>query len=513
MSQVKWKISLLFALITLSIFVSLLLSGDQFMENSGNATNSTATAGVSSENTIINLINRLETGDRETGLNAATELGKFGEPAAEALIEKIETGNSSSGEIKSYMLLALLETGDERAENVLSGNLGEKEASNMTAAESAVDGQRQGEVPEDILQAIEAKDKAMRESLAKSLNIEYKNETDILEEALNAEEQNSTLYTSFALSKFGSGETGNETEILLKALKSENGNVRVAAAMALGEKKEKAAVDPLLGILMRDYPLAKYSAVMALGEIGDERAVDTLMTEMKNNEKDYIRSSAAVALGKIGSEKAVPYLIERLRDTKAAVRSNAALTLGRMGDKSAVAPLIDVLESVKEAEGRRKDTVNTNADIRKSVVLALGGIGGTEATEALTGVLNDNEETLDVRIAAASALGNIGSPEAVNTLRTVFDNQSMNKGIRNGALLALGKTKNQETAGFFVEKLGDKDFGVSAREALIDMGEPAVDPLIENLKTEDRKVKDETALILIEIGDPKAVEPLILAYQ
>jgi len=513
MSQVKLKISLLFALIVLSTFISLVLSGDNFMERNGNATNTTAVAGVSSENMIINFMDKLETGDRETRFNAAAELGKLREPAAESLIEKIEAGNSSSGEIKSYMLLALLETGDERAENILSGNLGEKEASSKTPDESIDGRQRPKEVSEDILQAIEAKDKAMRESLAKSLNSEYQDDTDILEEALNAEEQNSTLYTSFVLSKFGSGETGNENEILLKALKSENGNVRVAAAMALGEKKEIAAIDPLIAILLRDYPLTKYSAVMALGEIGDERAVDTLMTEMKNNEKDYIRSSAAVALGKIGSEKAVPYLIERLRDTKATVRSNAALTLGRMGDESAVEPLIDVLESVKEAEGRRKDTVNTNVDIRKSVVLALGGIGSNEATEALIGVLNDNEEMLEVRIAAASALGDIGSPEAVNALRTAFDNQKMDKGIRNGALLALGKTKSQETAEFFVEKLGDKDFGVSAREALIDMGEPAVDPLIENLKTEDQKVKDETALILIEIGDQKAVKPLILAYQ
>jgi HEAT repeat protein len=513
MSQVKWKISLLFALITLSIFFSLILSGDKFMESSGNATNTTALAGVSSENQIINLINKLETGDRETGLNAAAELGKFGEPAARALIEKIETGNSSSGEIKSYMLLALLETGDERAENTLSGNFGENGASNTTATESAVGEQREGEVPEDILQAIEAKDKAMRESLAKSLNVEYGNDTDILEEALKAEEQNSTLYTSFALSKFEPEEPGNETEKLLEALKSESGFVRVAAAMALGQKKEKAATDPLLKMLTQDYPLAKHSAAMALGEIGDERAVDTLMTELKNNEKDYIRSSTAVALGKMEAGKAIPYLIERLRDTKATVRSNAALILGKMGDESAVEPLIEVLASGKEAEGRRIDTLNTYADVRKSVVLALGGIGGNEATQALTGVLMDDGEMLEVRVAATSALGNIGSPEAVDTLKTVFDNQSINTDIRNGALLALGKTENQEAAGFFIEKLGDKDFGVSAREALISMGEPAVEPLIENLKTEDQKVKDETALILIEIGDPRAVEPLIEAYQ
>jgi len=511
MSQVKWKISLLFGLITLSIFFSLILSGDKFMESSGNTTTSTAATGVSSEDQITNLINKLETGDRETGLNAAAELGELGKPAANALLEKIEAENSSSGEINNYMLLALLETGDERAETILSENLEEKEATSKASTESTVDGK--GKVPEDVLQAIEAKDLAMRQSLAKSLNMEYDEETDLLEEALKAEEQNSTLYTSFALSNFGSEETGNETEMLLKALKSENGNVRVAAAMALGQKEEKAAVDPLLAILMRDYPLARYSAVMALGEIGDERAAATLMTEMKNNEKDYIRSSAAVALGKIGAEEAVPYLIERLRDTKAAVRSNAALTLGRMGDKSAVEPLIDVLESGKEAEGRRKDNVNTNADVRKSVVLALGGIGGDEATEALIGVLKDDGETPEVRIAAASALGNIGSPEAVDTLRTVFDNQSMNMGIRNGALLALGKAENQESAEFFVEKLRDDNFGASARETLIGMGETAVEPLIENLNTEDRKAKDETALILIEIGDSRAVEPLILAYQ
>ena len=45
------------------------------------------------------------------------------------------------------------------------------------------------------------------------------------------------------------------------------------------------------------------------------------------------------------------------------------------------------------------------------------------------------------------------------------------------------------------------------------MGESAVYPLLENLKTTDKRVKNEIALILIEIGDPKAVKPLILAYQ
>ena len=36
------------------------------------------------------------------------------------------------------------------------------------------------------------------------------------------------------------------------------------------------------------------------------------------------------------------------------------------------------------------------------------------------------------------------------------------------------------------------------------MGEPPVDSLIGNLKTKDKKLKDETALILIEIRRPES---------
>ena len=78
--------------------------------------------------------------------------------------------------------------------------------------------------------------------------------------------------------------------------------------------------------------------------------------------------------------------------------------------RPAVSPLIEILESGKDSEGQRKDSLNANEDVRKSAVLALGEIGSTEATETLTGILTDKEETLEVRIAAASALGNIGDP-------------------------------------------------------------------------------------------------------
>jgi HEAT repeat protein len=517
MSRIKWRISLLFVLITLSIFVSLLANSDRFMEVRGNETNTQTGAGVSSGDLIINLTNRLEAGNHETRLSAAAELGKFGGPAANNLVDKIESNNSSSEKINSYMLLALLETGDDRAENVLSKSFEKIEASNKAANESTAKAGKRG-ISEDTLQAIEAKDTATRKYIADSIAMDSsqtgkKGENGALQRALKSEIQNSSIYVPVALSDFGSENPGSETEKLLEVLKSNKGSTRVAAMMALGEMREKAALDSILGILTRDYPLAKASAAIALGKIGDERAVEVLRKEMRDGDSEYVKGSSAIALGKIGDEGSVPYLIDRLRDQKIRVRSSAALALGEIGNETAVKPLIEILETGKSSEGQKSNSMNANTDIRKSAVLALGEIGSMSAAETLIGILTDKGEALEVRTAAAAALGNIKDPKAVETLKKVFDDKNADVNVRNAAFLALSKTKDQETARILVGKLGDKEFGVSARKALIEMGEAAVDPLIENLKTKDQKLKAETALTLIEIGNKRAIKPLILAYQ
>jgi HEAT repeat protein len=516
MSDVRWKVSLLFAIITLSIFISIYMSSDG-VEGIGNQTNfqrgaNASNSTVLSKAQIPDLIYKLETGNNDTKYDAASKLGRLGKPAASALVEEIETNNSSSKGPNNYMLLALLETGDGRAESVLFESFGKKAASNNTTDESIAKGQTGKEISEDTLQAMEAKDKDMRKRLADSIDRDYGNKTDALENALKSEEQNSSIYTTFAFSEFGPQEPGSETEKLFKALKSGNGSIRIAAMMALGENKEKTAVDPLNDVILRDYPLAKNGAIIALGEIGDERAVDILLKQMQSD-SEFTRSIDAIALGKMGSEKALPYLISRLRDVSAGVRSNSAFALARIGNETAVDPLIGVLESGKSYKGKANDSINAIVDVRQSAILALGELRDTRATSSLIGILTDKEERNDVRMVAASALGEIGAPGTVETLKGIIADNKTDNRIKKKAFLALSKTKNQDVAGILIGKLGDKEFGDIAREALINMGEMAVDPLIENLKTTDKKIKNETALILIEIGDPRAIKPLILAYQ
>lgn len=513
MSDVRWKVYLLFAIITLSIFFSIISSSDRVTVGSGNQTYFQTKGNASNVVNISDLIYKLETDENDTRFDAASKLGKVGKPAASALIEKIETNSSSSKRTNnSYMLLALLETGDSRAEKILSENFGKNLTSNNTTAWSTAEGQTGREMSEDTLQAMEAKDIEVRKRLADSIDREYGNKTDALEEALKSEEQNSSIYISTAFSELEPQEPGNESEKLFKALRSVNGPTRIAAIMALGERKEQAAVDPLINIILKDYPLPKNSAIIALGEIGDERAIEILLKQMQSD-SEYTRSLVTISLGKIGTERSLPNLISRLRDTSGGVRSNSALALGKIGNDTAVDPLISMLESGKISGGKAKDVTNSNTDVRKNVALALGELGGTNATEALAGLLTSKEEKNNVRIAAASALGEIGAPGTVETLKGVINDNSTDNRIKKKALIALGKTKNQEVVGILVGKLGNREFEASAREGLMDMGETAVDPLIGNLETTDKKVKNEIALILIEMGDPKAIKPLILAYQ
>lgn len=518
MSDVRWKVSILFAIITLSIFFSIYLNSDSVIEGSGNQTSAQAGGANASNSSVLttaqipDLIYQLKIGNNDTKYDAASKLGRLGKPAAKALVEEIGTNNSSSEGVNSYMLLALLETRDGKSEQVLSENFAKKAALKNNTTESTVEGQTGREMSEDTLQALSAKDKEMRKRLADSIDREYGNKTDDLENALKSDEQNSSIYTSIAFSEFGPQEPGSETEKLLKALKSGNGSIRIAAIMALGENKEKAAVDPLEDILLRDYPLAKNSAIIALGEIGDERAVEVLLKQMQSD-SEFTRSCDAIALGKIGTEKALPNLISRLRDVSAGVRSNSALSLARIGNETAVDPLIGVLESGKSYKGKVNDSTNAIVDVRKSTILALGELGDNRATEDLIEILTDKEEKKDVRLAAASALGEVSDQRAVEALKIVIDNKSMDKEIKKKAFVALSKTKSQEIVGILIGKLGDKEFGDIAREALINEGEMAVDPLIANLKTTDRKIKNETTLVLIEIGDPRAIKPIILAYE
>ena len=112
--------------------------------------------------------------------------------------------------------------------------------------------------------------------------------------------------TAEALLAFGAKAVGP----MLEVLKSGNGDVRRVAAFALGELRDKRAVDPLILLLQTDDVYAvRTAAATALGQIKDGRAVWVLVATLQMRDEtspdrqaalEQLRAATTLALRKVG---------------------------------------------------------------------------------------------------------------------------------------------------------------------------------------------------------------------
>jgi HEAT repeat protein len=258
---------------------------------------------------------------------------------------------------------------------------------------------------------------------------------------------------------------------LIAGLKDINRSVRSGVAKALGEIKDKRAIDPLIEVAIYDNDFwVRETAAKALDKLEDDGIVGYFIT-LLTNEDSKVRKMAAEALREIKDSRAIDPLIVGLQDRENGVRKASAEALGKIGDSRAVDFLIAVL---KDEDG----------NVRKAVTEALREIGDSRAIDSLIARLDD--EDTGVRKAAAEALREIGDSRAIDSLITALKDKDSN--VREAVAETLGK-------------LGDSR---------------AVEPLITVLQDEDNedwKVKQTVAWALGKIGDSRAVEPLISALN
>jgi HEAT repeat protein len=188
-------------------------------------------------------------------------------------------------------------------------------------------------------------------------------------------------------------------------------------------------------------------------------------------------------------------LIQDLKNPDIGVRLSAVHTLGNNRDTRAVKPLIDTLKN------------DTDYRVRCVAATALGKIGDKSAVEPLIESLKEDKEG-DVRSYTAEALGMLGDTRAVEPLLESLTHDQFYSG--SNAAKSLGKMREKRAIGPLIDSFGNGFTESAASEALVMIGEPAVDPLIEYLtKAEDFSRIRISAITLGEIGDKRAVEPLI----
>ena len=278
-------------------------------------------------------------------------------------------------------------------------------------------------------------------------------------------------------------------EALIIALNKDRG-IRKAVAKALGQIGDTRAVEPLIVALRdtwEDWEGSRSAVVDALGRIDPDwprsevakRQIPAFISALVNKKDDGVRWAAAEALVKIGAPAVEP-LIAALRDRHFDVRSTVVTALSRI-----------VPDWPRSEAAKRQVPVFIAAlgdkdwRVRWAAADDLGQIGDARAVEPLIAVLRDKDNW--VRLGAAEALGWIGDTRAVEPLIVALRDEMKN--VRQSAAQSLERISPRWTQ----------------REAAKRQG-PA---LIAALRDEDASVRTIAAGTLGQIGDVRALEPLI----
>jgi len=123
-------------------------------------------------------------------------------------------------------------------------------------------------------------------------------------------------------------------ESLVKdALENEDAGKREDAIIALGESKDKKAIETIVKALVNDPSEdVRLSSIDALLEIGDKSIAEPLSQALKDRDP-WVRESAVEALGEVGGESAIEFIKSALNDEDGSVRELAQETLEELNAK------------------------------------------------------------------------------------------------------------------------------------------------------------------------------------
>ncbi len=190
--------------------------------------------------------------------------------------------------------------------------------------------------------------------------------------------------------------------------------------------KAKKDVDGLIKALEHKDKVVRRCAAIALGEIKDKLAVEPLIEALKDKEDEWVRINAAEALGYIGDERAAEPLTRVLEDGSEDVQKAAKKALKKIEAKKStknkpkkqgtVKPNIKKMKAKKDIEGLINAMKHKDFDVRWEAVEALKKIGRL-ATEPLIQALEDKDK--GIVWLAMTTLWDIRDPGGIEALRTI----------------------------------------------------------------------------------------------
>lgn len=179
---------------------------------------------------------------------------------------------------------------------------------------------------EEALDALLTGTEEERESAATELMSAGQSAVSGLQLVLTTGDADARWWATRALAEIPGAEA---RQSLLATLADPDEDVRVCAVLGLGERRDEAAVGPLLALMANGSGYQQRHIGDALSKIG-EPAVPGLI-EALENPSSAVRANSARALVRIESEQAIPALIKALDDPEPTVEYYAWEALQRMG--------------------------------------------------------------------------------------------------------------------------------------------------------------------------------------
>ncbi len=341
------------------------------------------------------------------------------------------------------------------------------------------------------------------------------------------------------------GESGDPRALLplIGALHDPVADNRSTAMFELCNFDDPAAVKPIIKCLADRDEDARESAASALGYLHDRQAVDALIGALKDPSSD-VCSSAAQSLGMIGDPRAVPALKRLLRSSDSYVCQDAARALGHLKDPSIPLllvsllgngklaiddefgeiakcqgkPIVDLLITRLEKPQKKSNYSDfqktLNSDIIETIYIqTLDYFDDPRITDCLLKVCQTARPDADfVRTVCAKALRRHANARALPVLRSLLrENQSE---IRQYAAEALGRVHEKSAVDLLLTAATDSDpvvcgYALSALEK--QHTAQAIDGMLSLLHAQNAKVRADAAFYLGDLGETRAIGPLIQA--
>jgi HEAT repeat protein len=216
-----------------------------------------------------------------------------------------------------------------------------------------------------------------------------------------------------------------------------------------------------------------------------------LSGQLKSSNVEIRKKAVADLARDTGNPASIGLLVQALADDNETIVMQAMKALTEAEDR-AIPALIAALK-------------NPSWTIRKNSSKVLVRLGDRSLREIVAAMRSDDE---DVQFWAGEVLSEFGE-KALDSFLDLLKRGSQSNKIC--AINALGKTGSPKAVMPMIDQLGADSWSVrkAAAEALWEIGEPAVDPLVKCLASENPDVQYWAIQVLGEIGDTRAVAPII----